>query len=586
MKTTILDTINSPKDLKKLSIEEKEILAEEIREGILNRVNIVGGHLGPDLGIVEATIALHSVFNSPKDKFIFDVSHQCYPHKMLTGRKQAFIDPLKNQKISGYFNPQETEHDTFVIGHTSTSISLATGVAKARDLRGEDYNVIALIGDGSLSGGEAFEGLNNASVLNSNIIIIVNDNEMSIAENQGGLYKNLKLLRDNSGKSEINYFKSFGFDYYYLEEGNNISKLIEMFERVKDTTHPTVVHIHTLKGKGFQPAIDNKELGHWSMPGILNRESKKEISDIETYESITKEYVLEKQKRDKTVMLISPATPGATGFSQEMRKELGKNYTDVGIAEEHAIAYSSALAKYGCKPILGILSSFIQRTYDQISQDLCLNNSPATILVYWGAITGADMTHLGCFDIPLISNIPNIVYLAPTCKEEYLQMLDWSVEQTKYPVAIRVPYGEMISTGEEDRTDYSILNKSKVIQRGKEVAIFGLGTMMKLGKEVCNMLKEELKIEATLINPKFITGVDTELLEDIKETHKIVITLEDGVIEGGYGQKIASKLGKENIRVLNYGAEKEFTDRIPVEKLYKKYRLDPKLIIEDIKKIL
>lgn len=579
----ILDKINSPQDVKELSLDEMEALASEIRNGILTRVNTIGGHLGPDLGIVEATIALHKVFNSPVDKFIFDVSHQCYPHKMLTGRKDGFANPL-NTDISGYFNPNESEHDTFIIGHTSTSVSLATGVAKARDLKGENYNVIALIGDGSLSGGEAFEGLNNASVLGSNIIIIVNDNEMSIAENQGGLYENLALLRETNGKAELNYFKTFGFDYYYVENGNDIGDLIEVFESVKDTNKPTVVHIHTLKGKGYKPAEENKEWGHWTLPHFMDEKSET-AAPVESYASITTDFILEKQKKDNTVITISPATPGATGFGQDFRDALGKNYTDVGIAEEHAVAYSSALAKNGAKPVLSILSSFIQRTYDQLSQDLALNNSPATILVNWGAISEMDATHLGSFDIPLISNIPNIVYLAPTCKEEYLKMLDYALEQTKHPVVIRVPFGAVVSSGKVDETDYSLLNKFDVVEEGSDIAIIGLGNFYHLGKKVKEQLKSQ-NINATLINPKFITGVDENVLNKLKGNHKLVITLEDGCVDGGFGEKISRFYGNSDVKVLNFGGKKEFTDRVPLNVLYKRYHLTPELIIDDIKKCL
>ena len=579
----ILDKINSPQDVKELSLDEMEALASEIRNGILTRVNTIGGHLGPDLGIVEATIALHKVFNSPVDKFIFDVSHQCYPHKMLTGRKDGFANPL-NTDISGYFNPNESEHDTFIIGHTSTSVSLATGVAKARDLKGENYNVIALIGDGSLSGGEAFEGLNNASVLGSNIIIIVNDNEMSIAENQGGLYENLALLRETNGKAELNYFKTFGFDYYYVENGNDIEDLIEVFESVKDTNKPTVVHIHTLKGKGYKPAEENKEWGHWTLPHFMDEKSET-AAPFESYASITTDFILEKQKKDNTVITISPATPGATGFGQDFRDALGKNYTDVGIAEEHAVAYSSALAKNGAKPVLSILSSFIQRTYDQLSQDLALNNSPATILVNWGAISEMDATHLGSFDIPLIANIPNIVYLAPTCKEEYLKMLDYAIEQTEHPVVIRVPFGAVVSSGKVDETDYSLLNKFDVVEEGSDIAIIGLGNFYHLGKKVKEQLKSQ-NINATLINPKFITGVDENVLNKLKENHKVVITLEDGCVDGGFGEKISRFYGNSDVKVLNFGGKKEFTDRVPLNVLYKRYHLTPELIVDDIKKCL
>ena len=576
----VLEKINSPSDIKYLDDATLNILAEDIRKGIINRVNTVGGHLGPDLGFVEPTIALHYVFNSPKDKFVFDVSHQIYPHKMLTGRKEGFLNPKENYHISGYSNPAESEHDTFVIGHTSTSVSLATGIAKARNVRGEKYNVIAIIGDGSLSGGEAFEGLDNGALLNSNFIVIVNDNEMSIAENVGGLYKNLKDLRDSNGNCENNYFKALGYDYYYLDEGNDIRKLIDLFSKVKDTNKPTVVHLHTLKGKGYKPAEEDKESFHWALPGFLDNKSQSFISGEDNYYAVTNKYLLEKVKSDNSVIVINPATPGAVGFSKDFRKALGNNYTDTGIAEEHAVAYSSALAKYGAKPVLAILSSFVQRTYDQLSQDLALNSSPATILVYWGGITSADMTHLCCFDIPLISNIPNIVHLNPTTKEEYLNMLNWSTEQTQYPVVIRVP-NIFKTTGTPDNTDYSQLNKYKVKEIGSQVALIGLGDFYWLADEV----KEELRkhnINPTMINPIFASGLDEETLSSLTNSHKIVVTLENGVLDGGFGEKISRYFGDKNIKVLNYGQKKEFTDRTPEGKLYTKYRLTKEQITEDI----
>ena len=582
--SNILNTINSPADVKKLSVDEMKELASEIREVIIKKVNTTGGHMAPNLGIVEATMALHYVFNSPVDKFIFDVSHQCYTHKILTGRKEGFTDESKYYNYSGYTNPKESEHDIFKVGHTSTSVSLATGVAKARDLKGETGNVIALIGDGSLSGGEAFEGLNNAAVLDSNIIILVNDNDMSIAENQGGLYKNLKELRDTKGKAECNFFKSMGFDYYYIEDGNNIEQLIETFNKVKDINHPTVVHLTTLKGKGLPIAEENKETFHWIMPGTLDAKPSTEV--VENYNTITVDYVSKKAKEDKTLVLINPATPGACGFSPEFRKELGKQYVDVAISEEHAIAYSSALAKCGAKPILAVLSSFIQRTYDQFSQDLCLNNNPATVLVYWGGISGADATHLGCFDIPMLSNIPNLVYLAPVNKEEYLAMLDWSVEQKDYSVAIRVPFGNFISTGIEDKTDYSQINKFKMEEEGKDVAIIALGSFFELGKKVKSMLKDKLNINATLINPHFITGIDKDMLEELKSNHRLVITLEDGILEGGFGEKITRFYSTSDMKVINYGANKEFTDCVPLDELYERYHLKEDLIVNDIKSCL
>lgn len=452
---TLLKKIDSPYDLKKLSLGEMNTLAQEIREGILNRVNKIGGHCSPNLGIVEATIALHYVFNSPVDRFIFDVSHQCYTHKMLTGRKSGFIgDIIKN--ISEFFNPSESKHDPFVLGHTSTSLSLASGVAKARDINGDNYNVIALIGDGSLSGGEAFEGLNNAATLNSNFIIIVNDNEMSISENQGGLYKNLKELRESNGTSSNNFFKTFGYDYHYLENGNNLEELITLFSSVKDSNKPVVLHIHTLKGNGYVPAEENKEMFHNTVSGRINGKTPIIPSNLpETYGSITTEFILKKHEQDKSIVAITAATPGGVSFTKDFRQKMGDAYIDVAISEEHAMGFTSGLAKNGAKPIFAVQSSFVQRTYDQISQDIALNNSPVTVIVHCGGMSGIDMTHLGTFDISMISNIPNIVYLAPTNKEEYLSMLDWSIEQVEHPVFIRVPLGEPVTTGKVDKTNYS-----------------------------------------------------------------------------------------------------------------------------------
>lgn len=585
----IIEKVNEPKDLKNLNIEALNTLSDEMRQLIIKKVNTIGGHFGPNLGIIEATIAMHYVFNSPVDKFIFDVSHQCYPHKILTGRKEGFMNPDKYLKYTGYTAPAESSHDLFTVGHTSTSVSLATGVAKIRDLKGEKYNVIALIGDGSLTGGEALEGLNNAAVLGSNIIIIVNDNDMSIATNHGGLYNNLRQLRETDGLYEQNMFKTFGFDYYFVKDGNNIQSLINTFEKVKDIQHPTVVHICTEKGHGCQVAVENKEMFHWIMPNTLDENEhliKHEANNFETYENITNNYILEKAKQDKTIVVINAATPGVFGFTQDFRNKLGSQYVDVGIAEEHATAFTSAIAKQGGKPILTIMSSFIQRTYDQLSQDMCLNNSPATILVYWGGISPADCTHLCTFDIPLISNIPNLVYLAPTNKEEHLAMLDWAVNQTEHPVAIRVPTAPLISSGIKDETDYSILNKYKVEKNGEKVAIIGLGNFLNLAKETALEIKNTLGIDPTIINPRFITGIDKELLTKIQENHSVVITLEDGVVDGGFGEKITRFYSKSNIKVLNYGAKKEFTDRIALDELYKKYHLTKELITNDIKEIL
>jgi len=580
--SSVFDRVNSPADVKNLNTEEMTLLAKDIRTAILNKVNTTGGHLGPDLGIVEATIALHYVFNSPQDKIIYDVSHQIYPHKILTGRKAAFVNPLSHPEITGYSNPAESPHDNFILGHTSTSLSLAAGVAKARDLKGEKYNVIALIGDGSLSGGEALEGLSNSAVLNSNMIIIVNDNSMAIAPVEGGIYNSLAILRETNGKSKDNIFKSMGFDYMYVGDGNNVEALISAFQKVKNTQKPTVVHIHTLKGMGYEPAVTDKETYHWQLPGFLERAGKKQPK-IETYESIANDLILSKKQKDSSIIAVSPATPGATGMTPEFRKKMGaNNYTDVGIAEQHAIGYISGLAANGAKPVLEIKSSFIQRAYDQLSQDLAINKAPAVILVSGGGISNMDVTHLGIFDIPLISNIPNIVYLAPVNKEEYTAMLNWAIDEKDNPVAIRVPAGDVVTTNKTDKTDYSDLNKFKIANDGDTVAIIAVGDFYGLGERVQAKLKKEHNINATLINPVYLTGVDKDALDKLKVKHRLVITLENGCLAGGYGEKISSYYGSSKMKVLNFGADKEFTDRIPADKLYEKYHLTEDLIVGDI----
>lgn len=585
MTLNILNKINEPKDLKSLSREELNLLSSEIRDVLIKRVSTTGGHFGPNLGMVEATIALHYVFNSPVDKFVYDVSHQSYVHKMLTGRKEAYINPEKFKTVTGYTEPKESEHDFFTIGHTSTSISLACGLAKGRDAVGSNENIIAIIGDGSLSGGEAYEGLNNAAASNKNIIILVNDNDISIAENHGGLYKNLAQLRESEGKLDNNFFKSLGFEYHFVKDGNNLESLIETFEKVKDTTRPVVVHMHTIKGKGYEDAENNKESFHWVMPFDL--ETKEPLFKgeyVKSYGNITEDFLIEKAKKDKSIVAITAATPGIVGVNR-FRSELQDQYVDVGIAEEHAIALASGMAKRGAKPVAAFLSSFIQRTYDQLSQDLAINNNPATIMVYWGGISGSDVTHLGLFDIPLISNIPNMVYLAPTTKEEHLAMVDWAIEQDKHPVAIRVPNMEVVSTGVGVEANFDELNKYVMVEEGKDVAIIGLGSFFHLGKKVQERLRNT-GINATLINPRFITGVDEDLLNELKENHKVVITLEDGILDGGFGEKIARFYGNSQMRVLNFGATKEFTDSVELDVLYERYHLTEELIVEDIEKVL
>ena len=579
-----LEKINSPEDVKKLNIEEMKILAQEIREAIIKRDAIHGGHFGSNLGIVETTIALHYVFNSPKDKFVFDVSHQTYPHKMLTGRRQAFTDEIHYDDVTGYSNQNESEHDHFILGHTSTSISLALGLVKARDVKGEKGNVVAIIGDGSLSGGEALEGLDFTGELNSNLIIIANDNDMSIAENHGGLYKNLKLLRETEGKAETNLFKAMGLEYIFVKDGNNIEELIETFKKVKDINHPVVVHICTQKGKGYKLAEEDKEPWHYVMPFTIE-DGKPLNEDVKDYCDITKEYLIKKMKEDKTVVTITAGTPGNFGFSKRERDKLGSQFVDVGIAEQTAVAISSGMASKGAKPVFTVVSSFIQRAYDQLSQDLCINNNPATIVVsYGGAIGMTDVTHLGWFDIAMMSNIPNLVYLAPTTKEEHLAMLEWSIEQQEHPVAIRIPGGKVVSNGKQVTKDFSKLNTYEVNQKGEKVAIIGLGTFYQLGEKAAKLYEEKTGIQTTVINPMYITGIDEKLLEELKKDHSVVVTLEDGVLDGGFGEKIARFYGNSDMKVLNYGLKKEFLDRYNIGKVLTKNRLKADLIVEDLLK--
>ena len=579
-----LEKINSPADVKKLSSDEMKKLAEEMRTALIKKLSVHGGHCGPNLGMVEAVIALHYVFDSPKDKLVFDVSHQTYCHKMLTGRNYAFLDESRYDDVTGY----SSEHDHFTMGHTSTSVSLACGLAKGRDLCGGSENVVAVIGDGSLSGGEALEGLDYAYELGSNLIIVVNDNQMSIAENHGGLYRNLQQLRETEGQAPCNYFKAMGYDYLYVKDGNDVEQLIEAFREVKDKKHPVVVHINTLKGKGYKLAEEQKERFHYSVPfdletGNLTGES----GEGEDYADLTAGYLLQEMKKDPTVVGITAGTPTVFGFTPERRKEAGRQFIDMGIAEEQAVAMASAIAAGGGKPVFGVYSTFIQRAYDQLSQDLCINNNPALILVFWGSLSSMnDVTHLCLFDIPVIGNIPNMVYLAPTCREEYMAMLEWGIRQTEHPVAIRVPANGVVRRNVEPEKDYGkTLNRYEVSHRGEKVAILGLGSFYQLGEAVAARLKEEKGVDATLVNPRYITGVDEALLDDLKRDHTLVITLEDGVLDGGFGEKIARYYGPSDMKVLNYGVKKEFIDRYDVEEQLKKNRLTVPQIVEDICRI-
>ena len=577
----LLEKIQSPKDVKVLSMPQLHELAQEIRDGILNRDSNIGGHVGPNLGIVETTIAMHYVFNCPEDKFVFDVSHQSYPHKMLTGRAFGYYDNNRFQEISGYSSPAESpEYDQFELGHTSTSISLASGLQKARDIKGTKENIVVLIGDGSLSGGEALEGLDEVGELGTGIIIIVNDNEMSIAENHGGLYKNLALLRETNGKAECNLFRAMGLNYKYVADGNDVETLIKTFQEVKDIDHPIVVHIHTEKGKGYAPAEQNKEPWHWSMPFDIETGKPKVEGGGEDYGNMTAEYLLEEMKKDKHLVAVTSGTPTVAGFFKNRREEAGAQHVDLGIAEEQAVAMISGMAKGGIRPVYNVYSTFIQRTYDQIAQDLCINGNPAVINVFCASLYGMnDITHIGFYDIPMLSNIPNLVYLAPTCWEEYKAMMAWGIQQTAHPVAIRVPGGAVTHSDEQFDEDYSELNRFKMTHKGSKVAIVALGAFYGLGKQVAALLKEQKGIDATLINPRYITGLDEEMLESLKADHEKVITLEDGALEGGFGEKIARFYGDSDMKTLCFGIKKGLYDRYDYQQLAKDNELTPEQIV-------
>ena len=592
-----IEKIKSPADLKKLDLKALQTVADETRQAVLNRVSKHGGHVGPNLGFVEATVALHYVFDAPKDKFVFDVSHQSYPHKVLTGRASGFLGNVDDMNaISGYSSPTECpEYDNFEVGHTSTSISLATGLQKARDIKGTHENIIAIIGDGSLSGGEAFEGLDEASELGTGIIIVVNDNEMSIAENHGGIYKNLRALRESHGACEHNWFKAWGFEYKYLDEGNDIAKLIDVFKSVKGTQKPTVVHIHTEKGHGYAPAVANKEAWHWGMPFNLEDGSRPrknpdgsipEATPCEDYGQLFSDWMLHEMKQDKTLIAVTAGTPAAAGFTPEKRKQAGEQHIDMGIAEEQAAAMISGMAKGGLHPVWTVYSTFIQRTYDQIAQDICINSNPAVINVMWGGVNSMnDITHICLFDIPMLCSIPGLTYLAPTTCEEYFAMLRWAILQNKKPVAIRVPSNGVHHTSEKVDTEYGYEPKYKVTHYGEKVAVIAEGSFFQKGENVIRLLAQE-GIDATLINPRYLNAVDVETLDSLKANHQVVVTLEDGSKDGGFGERIAAYYGPSSMKVLVGGIKKGLYDRYDVNQLLADNRLLDEQIVEDIFNLL
>lgn len=567
-----LERTSSPADVRALPASCLEALCDEIRAAIVRSSAAAGGHVASNLAVVELTVALHRVFETPRDKLVFDVSHQTYAHKMLTGRAQPFLDPTRRGEVSGFANPAESEHDLFSMGHTSTSVSLACGLARARDLAGETYDVVAVIGDGSLSGGLAFEGIDNAAELHSGLIIVVNDNEWSIAPNHGGIYRNLAELRATHGACERNIFRDLGLDYRYLEDGHDVAALEAALSELKGIDHPVVLHVHTEKGHGFAPASTDPERWHHAVPfdpatGTPDSTPSPALAADENYASVTGAALLDWMRTDPRVVAVSAATPYIMGFTPELREQAGRQFVDVGIAEEHAVSFVTGLARAGARPVLGIYATFLQRAYDQLWHDLCLNAAPATILVFGASAFGnTDVTHLGFFDVPMLGTMPGLTYLAPTCIEEYLDMLSWSIAHESGPVAIRVPVAGVVSRPDFARPE-SYERGFEVARQGSEVAVLALGDIFPLGEKVVRELGRR-GLRPTLVNPRLATDSDEGLLGRLATGHRVVVTLEDGILDGGFGERCAHALASDDVRVLCYGLPRAFKDRFdPVELL-------------------
>jgi 1-deoxy-D-xylulose-5-phosphate synthase len=569
-KSMYLEKINGPDDIKKLEVSQLKTLADETRAALINKISKAGGHQGPNLGVVELTVAFHYVFDSPKDKIVFDVSHQCYPHKILTGRKEAFLDEEHFHDVTGYTNPNESEHDMFIVGHTSTSVSLALGLAKGRDLNKRSENIIALIGDGSLSGGEALEALDYAGEYNRNLIIIVNDNDQSIAENHGGLYKTLEKLRESNSTAEDNLFRAMGLDYRYLDDGHDTAKLVELFESVKDIDHPVVLHIHTIKGKGLPYAEKDRE--SWHAGGPFHVEDGSPLYPYEGGENVVFNCLKELLDTNENAIVLNAATPMGLGFVQGVREEYVQRgqFIDVGIAEENAVAMAGGIARNGGTSVFGTFAPFYQRTYDQMSHDVCLNDSPATFLILSPGAYGMNSnTHIALCDIQMFAHIPNLIYLAPASNEEFVQMFRYATTQKQHPVAIRV-VDNLRSTGVADDTDYSVL-KNKIVRKGSKVALIAVGGLVPMALEAADKVKEQTGTEITVINPRFVSGVDEELLDSLKKDHSLVIAIEDGEVMGGYGQNIAAFYGDCDMRVHCHGISKAFHTEFKADELLAAY---------------
>ena len=590
----LLESITSPEDLKALDATRIPALCREIRSAILTSSAAVGGHVGSNLAAVELTVALHRVFVSPVDKIVFDVSHQTYTHKMLTGRASFYLDPKRFGRLSGFSNPAESEHDLFSMGHTSTSVSLACGMAKARDLAGEEYDVVAVIGDGSLSGGLAFEGLDNLAELGSGVIVVVNDNGWSIAENHGGIYRNLAELRESGGTCRQNIFRALGLEYRYLADGNDEAAVEAALRELRGCGRPVVLHLSTVKGEGYGPAMADAEGWHHVGPfdmatGVHEPLHRPRGNATETYADVTGEYLLRRMAADPAVIGISAATPYIMGFTPERRAAAGRQFVDVGIAEEHAVTYATGLAAAGAKPVLGLYGVFMQRAYDEMWHDMCLNGKPVVILNFGASVFGArDATHLGFFDLALMQGLPGLRCLAPVCREEYLAMLDWAIDQTDMPVVVRVPGNGVVSRPDLAPAPGEAFDEPvyQVARRGSDVAILALGSFFELGERVADTLAARHHVHASLVNPRFATELDEDYLRDLATSHRVIITLEDGVLEGGWGEGVARFLGPSGVRTRCYGIAKGFPDRLPASELLERNGITVDAVADDIMAML
>ena len=577
-----LNDIHSPADIRHFDLDGLKSLAAEMRSALMRRLSARGGHVGPNLGMVEATIALHYVFDTPTDKIVFDVSHQSYPHKMLTGRMQAYTDPAHYGDVTGFTDPKENpDYDLFSIGHTSTALALASGLAKARDIEGRTENVIAVVGDGSLGGGEALEGLNYGATLGTNFIVVINDNDMSIAENHGGLYADLRLLRNTNGTAEPNFFRAMGYGDMYVPYGNDMASLVKAFKSVKGIGHPVVVHINTMKGMGLAVAEADKEAFHYTGPFDLASGSPLKAApagdEPRQYTDIFALHMLERMRTDNRVAVLTAGTPGAVGFYPARRKEAGHRFIDVGIAEQMAVGMTAGLAKGGIRPVFAVVSSFMQRAYDQVSQDVAINRMPSVFVIFHtGVFAMNDETHLGFFDIAMLSNIPGVNFLAPTSKQEYLAMLDWAVKQTAQPVVVRTPGGAAVDDLQREiLSDYSA-PEYEIARHGSRIALIGAGNFFYRMADAADILEKE-GFQPTLINPRCLSSLDTAALDALKD-YDAVITAEDGIIDGGFGQKVAAYLSRYGTKVHCLGLPKEFPNEYAAADVVKACGLEPQQI--------